>query len=65
MALGLSVQAPTRSHSHTHSVKASVPAGVAKLGPASLPPPVEGEGGEPFWLLQKQAAVGEAGSGKS
>lgn len=35
-ARGPSVQAPTQSHSHTHSVKASVPAGKAKSGPASL-----------------------------
>lgn len=35
-AHGLSAQAPTQSHSHTHSVKASMPAGMARVGPASL-----------------------------
>lgn len=50
----LSVQAPTQSYSHTHSVKASAPAGMAKLGPASLFPPAEGEGGKHL-ALQKQA----------
>lgn len=38
----------SQSHSHTHSVKASVPAGMAKLGPASLSPPAEGTGAEPL-----------------
>lgn len=42
-----SVQAPTQSHSHTHSVKASVLAGVAKPGPASLPPPAGVRGENP------------------
>ena len=34
-------------HSHTHSIKASVLAGVAKAGPASLPPPAGVRGENP------------------
>lgn len=53
----------SQSHSHTHSVKASVPAGTAKLGPASLSPPAKGTGVEP-WMLWKQAEGGEADNGR-
>jgi hypothetical protein len=55
------VQAP--SHTVIHTVKASVPAGMAKLGPASLSPPAEGTGVETP-VPWEQAEVGEAGNGR-
>lgn len=62
-AHGLSISPGSQSHSHTHSVKASAPAGMAKLGPASLSPPAEGTGVEPLGAWE-QAEGGEAGNGR-
>lgn len=54
----------SQSHSHTHSVKASVPAGMAQLGPASLSPHLQRVQRQNPWMLWKQAEGGEADNGR-